>query len=429
MARKVIRINLELDRIHCYDEGDGWGNAEPYLWAVFFKVDGDTVHLTESLTLSGPPTTHNTPGSHGNLGDTDVDAGDNVTIPAAIGEWETYLKPIPAPASLSSLLQDVGGVVGVVAILMEEDNVSDDGAEAGHTALNSAVRDALQQVINTRSLTNQDVSEEEISGLTSAVEGKIKDAIVSQQNFFENFWSWLNPDDTIGVKVFIFKHDDLDPAVTQNFSHRWKNEGDWKIFGHITSTPLCPANALSALLEGIGGKSDASGASASAMSSTEPEEKRLEPPVDLEPMRKFRDGTYRTMPGLDRWFGLAERHAGRIVGLALTDQALLSSARKMLEWGNLIAQQPDEVLSEEHVEHAERLLVALSKHRNRRARIDARRALSILNAIKGKTHREAMAFLAGTAPARHPTVGGNPCARILPKSKSAELVTPQQPKC
>lgn len=430
MTRKVIRINLELDRIHCHDEGDGWGSAEPYLWTVFFKVDGNTVQLTESLTLSGAPATHNTPGSHGNLGDTDVDAGDNVTIPAAIGEWETYLKPIPAPASLSSLLQDVGGVVGVVAILMEEDNVSDDGAEAGHAALNSAVRSALQQIIDTRSLTNQDVSEEEISGFTGSVESAIKNAIVSQQNFFENLWSWLNPDDTIGVKVFVFKHDDLDPAVTENFSHRWKNEGDWEIFGHITSTPLCPAHALNVLLKGIGKTSDASKASASAMSSAGGEKERVQEPLDLEPMRKFRDGAYRMMPGLDRWFALAERHAGRIVGLALTDPALLPSVRKMLEWGNVIAQEPNAVLSDEHVAHAERLFAALSKHRNRHARIDARRALSILNAVKGKTHREAMEFLASTAPARHPTVAGNPCARILPKSKSDELVaTPRKPEC
>jgi len=430
MARKVIRVNLELDRIHCYDEGDGWGNAEPYLWTVFFKVDGNTVQLTESLTLSGPPTTHNTPGSHGNLGDTDVDAGDNVTIPAVIGEWETYLKPIPAPESLSGLLKDVGGVVGVVAILMEEDNVSDDGAEAGHAALNSAVRNVLQQIIDTRNLSNQDVSEEEIKGFTGAIEGKIKDAIVSQQNFFENFWSWINSDDTIGVKVFIFKHDDLDPAVTQNFSHRWNNEGDWEIFGHITSTPLCPADALSKLLAGIG-KSDASAASASAASSAKPEEKRLEQPADfdLQPMRTFRDGTYRTMPGLARWFALAKRHAGRIVGLALKDQALFPSARKMLEWGNLIAQQPDADLSQEHVQHAERLLAALSKHRNHHARIDARRSLSILNAIKSKTNREAMEFLASMVPARHPTVAGNPCARVLPRSKSGELVSSQKREC
>ena len=40
MARDILKLRLELDRILCHDEGDGWGNAEPYLWTVFFEVDG-----------------------------------------------------------------------------------------------------------------------------------------------------------------------------------------------------------------------------------------------------------------------------------------------------------------------------------------------------------------------------------------------------
>jgi len=417
MARKVIKVNLELDRIHCHDEGDGWGSAEPYLWTVFFKVDGDTVAVTESLTLSGTPTTQFTPGSHGNLGTTDVDEGDDITIPAAIGEWETYLKPIPVPASLSALVEDFGGVVGVVAVLMEEDNVSDAGADAGHSALNNAVRDAIQQIISTRSISNQDVTEDEINGFTASIQSQVKDAIVSEQNFFENLWSALNPDDTIGVKVWLWSHDDIKDGGVFNFSHRWKNEGDWEIFGHLNSTPLCPANALKDFLKG---KTKGSSASAASEMASE---------FDLEPMRHFRDGEYRNMPGLARWFALAEHHTSRLIPLLLAQPALRESARKMLEWGNLIVQQPDASLSAEHAEHAEKLLNALSVHRNRKARIDARRAFLVLKAVRGKTNREAMRFLSELAPAYHPTVAGNRCARMLPKHKAAELAPKKETGC
>jgi hypothetical protein len=54
---------------------------------VFFKIDGDGVALTDALKLSGSATVVTTPGSHGNLGTSDVDAGDDVSIPSALGEW------------------------------------------------------------------------------------------------------------------------------------------------------------------------------------------------------------------------------------------------------------------------------------------------------------------------------------------------------
>ena len=64
------------------DEGDGWGSAEPYLWTVFFLVDGSTISVNSGLTLSGDATMHFTPGSHGNLPNDDVDAGAPTCLPA-----------------------------------------------------------------------------------------------------------------------------------------------------------------------------------------------------------------------------------------------------------------------------------------------------------------------------------------------------------
>lgn len=241
MARYSPSVDLTLDTIVVRDEADNSGSAQPYLWNVFFKIDGDTVSVTDTLSLSGPPTIHTTPGSHGNLGSgvtgTPADPT-HISIPATIGAWQTELKPIPLPASLSDFAEDPGGTMGVVTVLMEEDNVSDDGAEAGHRALNEAVVDAIKEIINTRSLTNREVTREEISGFEEQVKSEIKDAIRDQQNDFENAWSAINPDDTIGTEVFIFNQDDLVPGTEVEFSKRWENEGDWEIRGHLTVHPL-----------------------------------------------------------------------------------------------------------------------------------------------------------------------------------------------
>ncbi|RMG97437.1 MAG: hypothetical protein D6706_08440 [Chloroflexi bacterium] len=430
MARSLIRVELELDRIVVHDEGDGWGDAEPYLWTVFFKVDGETVSVTDALSLSGAPTVVTTPGSHGNLGTSDADEGDTIVIPSVIGEWSTILKPIPTPDSLSALVEDVGGVVGVVAILMEEDNVSDDGAEAGHRALNEAVRNALQQIVDTRSFSNQDVSDAEIEAFTDEIKTKIKDAIVDNQNFLENFWSWLNPDDTIGTKVWVFKHDDLDPGTVINFSQRWRNEGDWEIFGHISSTVLCPADAVAnffASLQETAVRQEAIQSVAKIDSQTIlvkilPEDCHT-PQFDLQALRRFRDTEYRKRPELAKWFALAERHTARFIYLLATDQSVRKSAHALLTWLPHMTQALDQLLSEEHLVHAERILQAFYRQKSRRARIDASRALAVLPLLKGKSVKEAMSILAQIQPARHPSVSGTTAVRLCPPPKNGKPVS------
>ena len=76
----LLSTTVKLSSIHCRDEADGIGDAEPYLWTIFFKIDGETVkHTPNTLTLTGDAVFHFGPGSHGNLGTKSVDAGDRTT--------------------------------------------------------------------------------------------------------------------------------------------------------------------------------------------------------------------------------------------------------------------------------------------------------------------------------------------------------------
>jgi hypothetical protein len=236
IAANSLDLSIHLDRIKCRDEADSWGDAEPYLWAVFFKIDGDTVRAEVAtdplkLKLVGAATVFTKAGSHGNLGTKSVDAGDNVTIPASVGAWQTTLNPIPVGNSPLK----IPAIAGVIAILMEEDNVSDDGAEAGHQAMKNAIQKGLNQLIATRSLQNREITSQELAQLKADVQASATQAIKDEMGFFEKLWAALNQDDQIGDLVETRDLTQLSSAPTINFSKRFKNQGDWEIFGRFVA--------------------------------------------------------------------------------------------------------------------------------------------------------------------------------------------------
>lgn len=379
MARDNLFTRIELTSVHCHDEGDGPGSAEPYLWTVFFKIDGATISINPALTLSGHATVHTTPGSHGNLPNSDVDNGEVIPVPSAIGEWQTVLEPMIVPPPYADVTPDVGGVAGVVVVLMEEDNVTDDGAEAGHAALNAAVRAAIDQIVATRALTNQDISDDELAGFQEQVSEAATSAVRSQQNIFEDIWSWLNRDDTIGFRAFLFTHDDLAEQGTVDFSHRWRNEGDWEIAGSVTATRICPAEVLQEILDSaLGGAG-----------------------TDLDNLRRFRDDVVRKQPGLDSWWRTLQRNTPALALLLRRSPELRRSAAQVWQEFNLSIRDPDSPLQAGQLRRATALALKISQETgSRRLRIDAARAADLLPTVEGATVREGMASLAKLRVAR-----------------------------
>lgn len=125
MPLDPLSVTITLDSLICHSKGNDPGpRAEPYLWAVFFKVDGTTATLSDpDLTLSGAGFTAPTPGDHGDLGVREVAAGQILPIPAAIGRFQTTLTAIPVSEAIQTLgvADHVAGAVGVLCVLMEQD--------------------------------------------------------------------------------------------------------------------------------------------------------------------------------------------------------------------------------------------------------------------------------------------------------------------
>lgn len=384
MARTPLQIEIYLDHIHCYDEGDGFGSAEPYLWTIYFKIDGDSVILGDNLFLQGTATVVTTPGSHGNLGDTDVDAGDDVLVPAAIGDFQTTLKPISVPQSLRDAgINDVGGSVGLAVVLMEQDWVTDSGAEAGHVTLNQFVEQAINNLIPTLGVSKPDVTNEDIAALTADAADAVSNAVRNAQSTWHNVTSWLNGDDQIGSNVFTFSHDSFTTDAFQSFSQRWKNEGDWQLFGQSQGVPQCPVEAITSVLQ--------------AHKLIDEAKAR----VVIDVARRFRQHAFVKHRELGRWWQLVERNTAAIAGILHRNPALAKgAAAASIEFTSAFSSAGK--VSDTLVKHTSALLNAFVEDGPRRLRIDAKAALATLPALRRKTVSQAVNILRKRPPTRKP---------------------------
>ena len=290
--RQSLDVSISLDRIHCIDEGDGPGNAEPYLWVLFFKIDGDTVIFGENESLQGMVTVNRRNGGHGNLladlklppnfpfgWEISVDAGDDVSIPTSLGKWDTTLIPIPIIDSKKQLIKDLKdwedfpGIIGVVCVLMEEDQLPNSAAVAGYNAFCSTFEAKMNERINSLTLLKlggmetPDGQEEEANfnkAVKEAIYEAVESSIEDNLNAIEAIWNWVaGPDQALGSGAFSFTHDRFAVSKQIFFEDQWKegvsvfdpfddnwidmlkngpgrfitSGGEWKIFGHISATP------------------------------------------------------------------------------------------------------------------------------------------------------------------------------------------------
>lgn len=220
-----INARVELGSVSLQQQRDlGFPfSFQPYLWSVFFKIDDSRGNGTPVATVvSGA-------GSHGNLGERSVRAPADIAIPRSVGRWETGLRPLPRRQGTINGL--VKAVVGVVAVLMEEDNVTDDGAEAGRAELVRQVRkvmDGLAADLTTALFLD-------VAQFEKQIRTNVENAIQDQQNVLENLWSWLDKDDFIGSVVAFSRYDDLAAGTPVPISEDWGGVFRWSVRGRMST--------------------------------------------------------------------------------------------------------------------------------------------------------------------------------------------------
>lgn len=239
----TYRLSVNFERLICHRAGSKITSvALPYLWCVFFKVDGESVVITDQFKLAGLAGVHFSHGSHNNLGKVLVEAGSIIQIPQPVGLWNTDLFPLKLPFFES----DFPATIGLTCILLKQGNVSPKGIEAGHRKLNEFVLKTIENSISAFDPRQIDVYhleasvkayfERSVSNVSEGLDRVILKAVISNQNLIQNLRSLIKRDSLVGFKIWNFNHTDI--AVNHgliSFSERWTNSksGDWEIQGSV----------------------------------------------------------------------------------------------------------------------------------------------------------------------------------------------------
>lgn len=234
-------LSVALNQVTCLRPPRRPRRKPPYLWTVFFRLDGQTLQLSPQFELQGGAKFHFTQGSHGNLGFLPEEGPQALAIEPYLGQWETELQPIEVPFFDYAM----PGILGVAAVLMQENNVSDLGADAGHQALNDYVKEAVNQAVHNFHVKVIDVENiqpslkryfaRQVDALADGIESEVRRAVVKAQTWSQNLWSLVDQDELIGYRVWDLMATELPTEGSYALEHVWQagSLGDWQIEGEI----------------------------------------------------------------------------------------------------------------------------------------------------------------------------------------------------
>jgi hypothetical protein len=249
---------IKLETLECIRTDDSNGD-EPFLWTIFFKIDGSTIKQSLFKNLSGEAVFHFTFGDHNNLGrpENSVFSGATIVITPELGEWITDLQPIAVNLLKEVLL--IPGIIGSIVILMEEDATTDEAAVAGYQALCDFVKDEINGFISNLDLIEIKTQAEQTKlpneTLAQGIDRILKiqlnslevhmkdgaDHVVKNAVFKEDIpGSLVDPDNQIDSQISYVDQDTLSkPPFKKDISKFLKSSdgAEYKLIGQIEGTP------------------------------------------------------------------------------------------------------------------------------------------------------------------------------------------------
>ena len=370
-------VFLSLDTLNLSSKGS---KRSPFLWAVFFKIDQDS--------LPGATCIYST-GDHGDLGVSSLSPGATISIPDALNSYSTSVTTIEIGSTT------LPATFGVAAVLMNDGgHITAHGIAAGHAAMNAGIQTVLDGLVAGAIETQQPPTPMDIENAINNYDfsGKVSAAVKNAQSFWENLWAWSGEDSEIGQAFATWSQDDFNgSAETKAFT--LLIDGVWTIDGNVTLADECPASTSASLLDPF------------FNSSPVPEKKRrpIIPSLSflLDLMRDFRDKkrmlkeTY-----LDDWWTLAKQHTPEFA-YRLTVHKEVRDGLLVLTQHLVRHLQNDELsISKETIGYIDYFLGMLSVNASTRFKKDIQNTLSMVPLFYNKTLSEALRFAATRSQAR-----------------------------
>ena len=217
------RVVLKLTELRCIAQSEGSKGSEPYLWTTFFAYGADPRPFQNGPLAVITPIGDNFRTEFPN----GIKAGSIVAVPPTIAS-EAFDLTIPTP--LRNLL-------GVIVVLMEEDETPLDSIILGRNAYAKEIEVQLNELANARLMAGNfgSLTDSEISTIKTAVKAKVRSAIASNQ-----FNPLRDQDDNIGFIYKSFSTSDITPQ-SFDFPESGVGSGDrYRLSGTLTIGPVPP---------------------------------------------------------------------------------------------------------------------------------------------------------------------------------------------
>lgn len=168
-----FNVTVKLGSVFCFQGQDtdailGGPESEPYLWMLGFKLDGTSVTQSGNF-LTGNLGMFVSQGGHRNLTNGMV-SRQSVRIRPEVGQWTTDIRPIPISVA-NETITEIPAVVGMVAILMEENLTPGSAVNAAFRAVVDLLKSTVQSVLASMGLAG--IAADAVAAVASAPPGTL----------------------------------------------------------------------------------------------------------------------------------------------------------------------------------------------------------------------------------------------------------------